>query len=527
MPIVPPRGRVRDARALADRRLSGPSGPAAPLSPRAATVRAWVRRAALALPLAAAAAGCASRPRVGDPDTGARPEDGRGGRRPGGVPAPLTEMTGIYQQMGLLVPKGELPVVGTLAYFARSDDSTLAVLTLSMANRALSFVREGERYRGGYSVRVDMRPEGGTAPGVARPRQVAADEIVRVATFRETARTDESVLFTQALVLAPGRYTLALAVRDAGGTRSSVLDAPVTVPRLGAGAISTPVLAYEVTPRVRLDTLPRLVASPRAQAVFGQDSLVPVYIESYAAGGPDAPARVTVRAAIRATGSPNALWRDSVTLDRRVASVAAAAAAPLALYSGVVRVPVSRAGIGVVSLDLIRADAAPGSDSVRAPLFVSLGDELPVASFDEMVSYLRYYAVPERLRALKDTTPDARAAVWATFLRETDPVPQTVQHEGLREYFTRLRAANARFREEANSGWLTDRGMAYIAFGEPDQILDPNGPEQNVRGRNQVWEYREPRVTLVFTDQSGFGRWRLNGASQQQVQLALRQRMVK
>jgi GWxTD domain-containing protein len=372
---------------------------------------------------------------------------------------------------------------------------------------------------------------GGRAAGAARPRQLSADEIVRVATFRETARTDESVLFSQALVLAPGRYTMALAVRDAGGTRSSVLDAPVTVPRLGAGSVSTPVLAYEVTPRVRLDTLPRLVASPRAQAVFGQDSLVPVYVESYAAGGPDAPARVTVRAAIRSAGNPTALWRDTVALDRRVVSVAAAASAPLALYSGVVRVPVSRAGIGVVSLDVVRADAPAGAvastDSVRAPLFISLGDELPVASFDEMVSYLRYYAVPERLRALKDTTPDARAAVWATFLRETDPVPQTVQHEGLREYFTRLRAANARFREDANTGWLTDRGMAYIAFGEPDQILDPNGPEQNVRGRNQVWEYREPRLTLVFTDQSGFGRWRLNAQSQQQVQLALRQRMVK
>jgi GWxTD domain-containing protein len=522
MPTVPPHGRVPAARA-AVRRRPAPG---------------WARRAALALPLAATAAGvvgCASRPRVGDPG-GARPEDARGGRRgPGGVPAPLTEMTGIYQQMGLLVPKGELPVVGTVAYFARAtDDSTLAVLTLSMPNRALSFVREGERYRAGYSVRLEVRPDSATA-GAARPRQVSADEIVRVATFRETARTDESVLFSQALVLAPGRYTLALAVRDAGGTRSSVLDAPVTVPRLGAGSVSTPVLAYEVTPRVRLDTLPRLVASPRAQAVFGQDSLVPVYVESYAAGGPDAPARVTVRAAIRSAGNPTALWRDSVALDRRVVSVAAAASAPLALYSGVVRVPVSRAGIGVVSLDVVRADAPAGAvasaaastDSVRAPLFISLGDELPVASFDEMVSYLRYYAVPERLRALKDTTPDARAAVWATFLRETDPVPQTVQHEGLREYFTRLRAANARFREDANTGWLTDRGMAYIAFGEPDQILDPNGPEQNVRGRNQVWEYREPRLTLVFTDQSGFGRWRLNAQSQQQVQLALRQRMVK
>jgi GWxTD domain-containing protein len=481
-------------------------------------------RAAAALSLTAGAtlvSACASRPRVDGP--GAAP--GAGARR--GTPAPLTEMTGIYNQMGLIVPRGDLPVVGTVSYFGRSGDSTLAVLTLSMSNRALAFVREGDRYRANYQVRLDVRPDASMAG--ARTRSIASDEVVRVATFRETARTDESVLFTQAIVLAPGRYTLAVAVRDVGASRSSVVDAPLTVPRLGPGTVSTPVLAYEVTPRARLDTLPRLVASPRAAVVFGQDSLVPVYVEAYAAGGPDAPARTTLRTAIRVGRGPE-LWRDTISLERRVVSVSDAATAPLALYSGVVRVPVARAGIGVVSLDVVRAEAGAagaGPDSVRAPLFVSLGEELPVASFEEMVDYLRYYATAERLRVLRDTTPEARAGAWATFLRETDPVPATAQHEGLREYFTRLRAANTRFREEATSGWLTDRGTAFLAFGEPDQILDPNGPAQNVRGRTQVWEYREPRVTLVFVDQSGFGRWRLNTQSQQIVQNALRQRLVK
>jgi GWxTD domain-containing protein len=481
-------------------------------------------RAAAALSLTAGtalASACASRPRVDEP--GSAP--GAQARR--GNPAPLTEMTGIYGQMGLIVPRGDLAAVGTVAYFGRSGDSTLAVLTLSMSNRALAFVREGDRYRASYQVRLDVRPDA-SVPG-ARTQSFASDEVVRVATFRETARTDESVLFTQAIVLAPGRYTLAMAVRDVGASRSSVVDVPLTVPRLGPGTVSTPVLAYEVTPRARLDTLPRLVASPRAAVVFGQDSLVPVYVEAYGAGGPDAPARTTLRTTIRVGRGPE-LWRDTVSLERRVVSVSDAATAPLALYSGVVRVPVARAGIGVVSLDVVREGGAPvagGADSVRAPLFVSLGEELPVASFEEMVDYLRYFATTERLRVLRDTTPEGRAGAWATFLRETDPVPATAQHEGLREYFTRLRAANTRFREEATSGWLTDRGTAFLAFGEPDQILDPNGPAQNVRGRTQVWEYREPRVTLVFTDQSGFGRWRLNTQSQATVQNALRQRLVK
>jgi GWxTD domain-containing protein len=481
---------------------------------------------------------CAPRQRVGEPGPeGAPPGAATApGRR--GAPAVLADMATIYQRMGLIAPAGDLPFVGSVAHFATpTGDSTLVLMTLSLSNRALNFVREGDRYRATYQVRLDVRRDGGGSV-----RQLASDEVVRVATFRETARIDESVLFTQYVTLPPGRYTVAVAVRDAEAGRSSAVDVPLTVPRLGAGALSTPVLAYEVVPRQRLDTLPRLVASPRAAVVFGQDSLVPVYVEAYrgasgsagvAAG--EAPARVSVVATIRGDGGGLPVWRDTASLERRGAppsSPAAGAPAALALYSGVVRVPVARAGIGVVTLDILAPGGSGGTpgataDSARASLFVSLGDDLPVASFDEMLAYMRYFATPERLRALRDTTPEGRASAWATFLRETDPVSATAQHEGLRDYFARLRTANARFREEASAGWLTDRGVAYIALGEPDQIFDPNGPEQNVRGRTQVWEYREPRVQLVFVDQSGFGRWRLQPASMSEVQVALRRRMVR
>jgi hypothetical protein len=95
----------------------------------------------------------------------------------------------------------------------------------------------------------------------------------------------------------------------------------------------------------------------------------------------------------------------------------------------------------------------PGSaDTLRSPLFVGFGEELPVATFSEMLEYLRYYVVPSRLNAMREAAPDARADLWAAFLRDTDPVPQTPQHEGLRDYFGRIAQANARFREEGSSG---------------------------------------------------------------------------
>jgi GWxTD domain-containing protein len=130
-----------------------------------------------------------------------------------------------------------------------------------------------------------------------------------------------------------------------------------------------------------------------------------------------------------------------------------------------------------------------------------------------MLSYLRYFTTPQRLRVLRDTSADARAAAWATFLRETDPIPTTPQNEALNEYFSRLRQANARFRDEGAQGWMSDRGRVYLTLGEPDQVYEQGANDVSQRGRAQIWEYREYRVQLVFIDQTGFSRWRLTGTS--------------
>ena len=485
------------------------------------TVHRSLRRA---LPLAAVAAvavvaGCASRPGVGlEGDGDALGGSGRGAGATRLVAPP--ELSAVYRRMGLIGGQGDLPFVGRAAFFATpAADSTHVLLVLSLPNRALTFVREGDRYRAPYEVRLDVRR------GAAPVRQVAADEVVRVGTFRETARTDESVLFYQRLVLAPGSYSLSAAMRDVESGRSTAVEVPLVVPRLGPGALSTPLVAYDVAPRTRLDSAPRVAASARASVVFGQDSVVAVYVEAYAPAGAAA-TRLPVRAVVRGDRGVHA-WSDTTSLPRAAgAGVAAGAAGAPTLYAGVVRLPVARLGIGVLAVTVVAADAGV-ADSARAPLFVSLGEDLPITGLDELLAYLRWYAAPERLRALRDTAPEARAGAWAEFLRASDPVSTTVEHEGLRDYFARVRAANVRFTEEGGAGWQTDRGMTYVALGEPDQIFDPGGPDVNVRGRQQIWDYRNPRLQLVFVDQSGFGRWRLTPGSAAEVQAAIARRLVR
>jgi GWxTD domain-containing protein len=217
---------------------------------------------------------------------------------------------------------------------------------------------------------------------------------------------------------------------------------------------------------------------------------------------------------IVARGERGALvWTDTASL---------AARGPL--HAGVLHVPVARLGIGVLQLDVVTQPRTPGvADSTRTPLFVSLGDELPVATFEDVLGYLRYYASAERLRALRAATPEQRPAAWAAFLRDADTAGAA--RPSLRDYFARLRIANQRF-DEGQPGWLTDRGLAYVVLGEPDEIVDPAGQDANARGREQVWEYRGSRITLTFEDRNASGRWRLTPASAAAVQAALRRTQV-
>ena len=72
-----------------------------------------------------------------------------------------------------------------------------------------------------------------------------------------------------------------------------------------------------------------------------------------------------------------------------------------------------------------------------------------MATYEDMINYLRHFAAPFRLQKLRDASEEERPAAWAAFVKETDAQPETPAHEELRLYFARLMRANARFREEA------------------------------------------------------------------------------
>lgn len=414
------------------------------------------------------------------------------------------DLNQVYQSMGLISAGGQMPFVGSMSFLSSpSIDTTLVLLAASLPAAVLNFQRVNDQYSATYTVRVELRK------GLTVVQSWDARETVRVPTFKETQRTDESVIWQQYLRIPPGEYSMLLGFKDANSVRGSAQEVRIVVPKITAGMLSTPTLVYESFERHRLDSLPRILARPRSSVSFTTDTVVPIYVESSGLRGPSA-----VAASLVAEGN-TVVWRDTATIDPKGGSVA----------SKTFNIPVRNMGIGIVTLNMTRVGSA---DTSSSKLFVSLGEDLPIASFDEMLRLLRYFALSEQLRPLRDASPAQRPQAWSDFLKATDPIPNTAENEGLRDYFNRIRTANARFREDALIGWTSDRGIAYVGLGEPDQIFQSQGMDMTTgRQRQEIWEYTgEYRLRLVFLDNGGLGRYRLQSSGMTALETAIRRRLL-
>jgi GWxTD domain-containing protein len=233
---------------------------------------------------------------------------------------------------------------------------------------------------------------------------------------------------------------------------------------------------------------------------FGVDMSVPVYIEAYGA-------KLTTPIFLSLVDKAGySVWHDTTWVAQRKD-----------LAAGVVDVPLTRTDAGIYTIVATRTDGSR-RDTVRTPIFIGFGPDLPLVTYEQMIKYLRYFASSDRLQLLRDAAPENRGKAWGEFLHASDPVPETSQNEALLNYFTRIREANHIYRAEAAEGWLSDRGSVYVALGMPDGIYDQNGrwltpnavPIATTGGpRYIIWEYQDLQARIVFYDETGGGLWRM------------------
>ena len=315
--------------------------------------------------LAASVIGCGSWKRVGSEEQ----------PRPTETLTRLLNTTQFYERLGRLAAGDPMPFVGTVAFAAGPGDSVFAVLGLSLENRAFAFQREGNSFVARYRVGVSFKRDG------APPVDLAREELVRVATFQETQRADESVLFQQVLRLVPGTYKVTISVRDASSTAESSATGEYTAPKYGTATYSAPVLTYQATGRgSRADPL-GLVLNPRGAVGYGSDTLL-AYVEGYGFRGPTTvPFKVLDE-------QNNTIYDDSLRFrgGREV-------------ESQVVRLAPDSVSLGELEIVV-------GSDPERSTsALVSFTQAWVVTNFDEMLDLLRYFGQDDSPLVAVDGVP--------------------------------------------------------------------------------------------------------------------------
>lgn len=451
-----------------------------------------IQRAAAITALVCFAGGCSSWQRVGRPE----------GAPPGSALPRLFDATSVYRSMGFLVGGGALPFVASVRYLAGpTPDSTLALFSVSLANQAITFQRRGNEFLAEYRVEAAFRTDSGVVP----VRQLGRDEQVRVRTFQETLRTDESIIFQQFVTLPPGTYRVFVMLRDRNGPAFARAERVDTAPRFAGRGITRPIAVYTAELRTQRSALPKLVANPRATLPYGADS-IRFYIEEYGAPGSGGGAGGALVARV-VDANDRELWRDTT----RVSGNTEVSSATLAVAPG--NLPVGQAELEVTP--------AAGGDTTRARFLVSFSNQWVITNFDEMLSLLRHFERQDWVDSLRRATPEKRPEVWRQFWKATDPVPITPENEALDDYFRRVQQANLRFQDEGEPGWMTDRGEVFITLGEPDEILDMSSGLDRSGVRAIRWTYTQLRLVLYFQDQTGFGRFRLTPTSRAEYQRVL------
>jgi GWxTD domain-containing protein len=414
-----------------------------------------------------------------------------------------------YRQLGLLAGPPQFPAVASLSTIAGPADSTYVLLGMSLPASALRFQREPAGFHAEYRVTLTVHRDS------LEIKRIERREVVRVPSFAETARTDESLVFQHLFALLPGSYTAAFTAQDANSSRGFQTRDTLHVPAYGAAGrqLAPPLIVYEGHGRSSRSQPPDLIINPRRTVAYGGGA-PRVYLESYGASAA-VPVTISVLDEHGAT-----IWQENALIDEGDAS----------LRRTLVHLPADTLPPGKLWLE-VRADAEA---ALRSPLIVSISDQWVVANFDEVLQFLRYIAPADELEDLAKGSPSERRSGWDAFWARRDPIPATPNNEYREEFFQRARYATEQFAEPGGvAGWRTARGEVYIVLGSPDIAQVLTRDVQPAGAIEVEWIYESlpgGRVSLIFVDRTGIGRFELTSESDIAFQAAaarMRARLIR
>lgn len=422
---------------------------------------------------------------------GARGRTGGPGASAGTIARPLE----VYQELGMLAGPADFAAVARFATLRGPADSTFLLLSMSMPNSAIRFQRDEAAFSGQYRVVATVLRD------TVQVKQLDRRETVHVASFAETSRSEESIIFQDALTLMPGRYVVRVRVSDENSSRGFQAADTVEVPAYPREArLAPPLFVYRAAPRKSARERPALIINPRNTVAYGGET-PSIYVEAY-----DVEQLKSVELRV-VDENGVAVWSRQTVLSDGSPE----------LRNATVEVPPGSLPIGKLWLEL---SEAPNANPARAPLLVTISDQWMVANFEEVLRFLDYIAYPAEVDSLRKATGAERHDRWERFWAKRDPLPATPINEFRDRFFERVKIATEQYREGARAGWETDRGRVYIVLGQPDHYLERVVGRGGGAQANLIeWLYESlpgGRLVLQFYDRNGFGRYELTQSSEAQ-----------
>jgi len=145
-----------------------------------------------------------------------------------------------------------------------------------------------------------------------------------------------------------------------------------------------------------------------------------------------------------------------------------------------------------------------------------------VKGIDDFYKKTRFIMTKMEKRIYKHLVDDiARQEFIKDFWDKRDPTPDNFENEAKKVYAERIAYANRWFNEGTgkNAGWDTERGRILLQLGIPDR-REFGDLDMTARGRGRLlttkrlpmerWFYFRFQLYLVFTDNRGFGKFRLS-----------------
>lgn len=150
------------------------------------------------------------------------------------------------------------------------------------------------------------------------------------------------------------------------------------------------------------------------------------------------------------------------------------------------------------------------SENTLALLRESPYRSMSEAQMDEEFAMSGYIAGrAEQKQYGRITTISGKRMFMSNFWKNRDLSPVTPINEFKDEYFRRLAYAIPKFRAGSRAGWKTDRGRAFILYGQPDQITSYRHEIDSKP--YEIWRYEQIQggVIFIFMDRTGFNDYYL------------------